>query len=328
MQYADLIERSFSMLYNAPQRPNLSMLYNAELKSFSEGFIWNGWWIQNSYGFSMGVIPFLGGLWRDTLQKSYDGFWNRIGDGKRIGSDNGKLRNDHPVMNLCAPDGSLGDTATVDGIIYKQGDGDFNSYDWFYEATAAGVIIQCETLLFNRDPAALAKYIPLIRRSMRFIENTRDESGLFLVGMCCNLLAPSYGGGINKETGEIEKAYLTGLAVTYAGALKRFIEVLKLAGEDPSMYEEQLRQTEEALPKLLTPEGYYCRCLEKDGTMHGVYGAPVYGYFDASPNVDAIALGVADTARSRAIYTRLASIKGLRRYGPICCNFPHLDDTS
>ena len=59
MQYADLIERSFSMLYNAPQRPNLSMLYNAELKSFSEGFIWNGWWIQNSYGFSMGGIPFL-----------------------------------------------------------------------------------------------------------------------------------------------------------------------------------------------------------------------------------------------------------------------------
>ena len=45
-------------------------------------------------------------------------------------------------MALVAPDGSLGDAARPTNIIYKQGDGNFAIHDWFYEATAAGIVMQ------------------------------------------------------------------------------------------------------------------------------------------------------------------------------------------
>ena len=146
MTYRELIEKSFSMLYDSPERPNLGMLYSSKTETLREGFIWDGWWIQNSYGFTLGAIPFLGGFWRDTLRKSYDMFWDRIGDGKRIGKDSGIPNERWSCYNLCAPDGSLGDAATHEGIIYRQGDGNFDLYDWFYEATAAGVVVTCEML--------------------------------------------------------------------------------------------------------------------------------------------------------------------------------------
>ncbi len=326
MDFNKLIEDSFSMLYGSAQRPNLNMLYSAKTDTFSEGFIWDGWWIQNSYGFTLGAVPFFGGLWRDTLQRSYDLFWDRIGDGKRLGSDSGEPA-DLECLNIVAPDGSLGDCVLPGGIVYKQGDGDFNSYDWFYEATAAGVIMQCEILLFRRDKKLLGKYIPLMKRSLDFIEKTRDDSGLFLVGMCCNLLAPSYGGSFNETTGEIEKGYLTGLAITYSGALKRFIEVLKLADEDFTEYESRLDLTLGSLPKLLTSEGYFCKSMDVDGVQHGVYGADKYGYFESSPNVDSIALGIVDAKTQENIYSKISSVEGLRKYGVICANYPHLDDT-
>lgn len=72
MDFNKLIEDSFSMLYGSAQRPNLNMLYSAKTDTFSEGFIWDGCWIQNSYGFTLGAVPFFGGLWRDILQRSYD----------------------------------------------------------------------------------------------------------------------------------------------------------------------------------------------------------------------------------------------------------------
>ncbi|MBE6891356.1 MAG: hypothetical protein E7481_04940 [Ruminococcaceae bacterium] len=321
MEFKKLIEDSFSMLYGSVQRPNLNMLYNASMDTFSEGFIWNGWWIQNSYGFTLGAVPFLGGLWRDVLQRSYDLFWDRIGDGKRIGADEGKPCQPE-CLDICAPDGSLGDCVLPNGIVYKQGDGDYNSYEWFYEATAAGVVMECEMLLFGRNKEKIEKYIPLMRRSLDFIEKTRDSNGLFLVGRCCNLLAPSYGG--SPDGG---KAYLTGLSVTYAAALERFIEVLKLAGEDFSEYVSRLEKTKNSLPQMLTDKGYYCKSMDKDGTKHGVYGSEKYGYFETLPNIDAIALGIADESLSNSIYGKLSSVENLRKYGIICANYPHLDDT-
>ena len=171
----ELIDKSFSMLHSSPVLPNLKMLYKSATDMFSEGFIWgNGWWIQNSYGFTMGAIPLLDEFWAHILQNSYDAFWKRIGDGKRIGADSGSP--DQRLYSLCAPDGALGDAVLDEGIAYRQGDGDFMSYDWFYEATAAGVNMQAEMLLFDRRPEQLRKYLPRLWRSLNHIEAARAEN--------------------------------------------------------------------------------------------------------------------------------------------------------
>ena len=78
-----LIDESFAMLRSSPVLPNLKMLYKSSTDMFSEGFIWgDGWWIQNSFGFTMGAVPLLDPFWMHILQNSYDAFWRRIGDGK------------------------------------------------------------------------------------------------------------------------------------------------------------------------------------------------------------------------------------------------------
>ena len=323
-----LIDRSFSMLRSSPLLPNLKMLYKSVTDMLSEGFIWgSGWWMQNSFGFTMGAIPLMDALWSQILLNSYDAFWRRIGDGKRIGSDTGTY--DHELYQMCAPDGSLGDCVSIHGIIYKQGDGDFNAYDWFYEATAAGVLITSELLLFDRSPDLIAKYVPLMKRSVNHIETARAENGLFLVGPGCNLLAPSYGGSYHEETGEEGKGYLTGISVTYSAALKKFIEVLKLAGEDAFAQEcsDRLSQNLKALPLLLTEEGYFAKSMDPDGTKHGVYGAKKYGYLEAVCNVDAIAWDVVGRDTAERIYAKIAATEGIRPAGILCNNYPHLDDT-
>ena len=325
-----LIDRSCEMLHASENLPCLPMLYRSKNNMFSEGFIWDGWWIQNSYGFALGAVPFLPPHWRKVFANSYDAFWARMGDGKRSGRDDGE-KDTHACLNLTAPDGALGDCVFDCGIVYKQGDGDIDRYDWFYEATAAGVLLQCEQLLFSRDLEAIRRYLPLMRRAIAHIESTRDESGLFLVGPSCNLLAPSFGAAWNAETGEIEKSYLTGLAVTFAAALSRYLDVLEIAGEkDTDEYKTlsaKLELTPAALETCKTPEGYFAKSVEKNGVMHGVYGQARYGYLEGVCNVDAVAHGVANKETSEKILDKIASVEGIRPNKVLCCNYPHLDDT-
>ena len=324
----ELIDKSFSMLHSSPARPNLKMLYKSATDMFSEGFIWgNGWWIQNSYGFTMGAVPLLDEFWAHILQNSYDAFWKRIGDGKRIGADSGSPS--QLVFSLCAPDGSLGDAVLDEGIVYRQGDGDFMSYDWFYEATAAGVNMQADMLLFDRRPEQIRKYLPLLQRSLNHVESTRAENGLLLVGAASNLLAPSYGGSCDPETGEVGKGYLTGLLITYSSALKKCIELMKMTGDTEGAAECQVRLDKNlaALPQLLTEEGYLAKSMDLCGTLHGVYGAERYGYLEGVCNVDAIAWDIVSPETARSIYKKIASVPGIRSAGLLCNNYPHLDDT-
>lgn len=324
-----LIDKSFAALNTSPTLPHLKMLYKSSSDMLSEGFIWGtGWWIQNSYGFTMGAVPLLDEFWSHILQKSYDAFWTRMGDGKRIGADNGSPTSQ--IMTLCAPDGSLGDTVfPEEGIIYRQGDGDFMTYDWFYEGTAAGVNMQADILLFDRRPEQIRKYLPLMWRSLNHIESTRAENGLFLVGTSANLLAPSYGGSYDPETGKIGKGYLAGLTVTYSSALKKTAELCHMAGDTEGEAEcrARLERNLAALPQLLTEEGYLVKSMDPDGTLHGVYGADRYGYLESVCNVDAIAWEVVSPAIARSIYDKIASIPEIRGAGLLCNNYPHLDDT-
>ena len=124
----------------------------------------------------------------------------------------------------------------------KQGDGDPKVHDWFYEATAAGVVMQTEILLAGRDRKAIEHYLPHLERACNCIEKTRDpKNNLFLVGPACNLLAPSYG-GVKQPDGSFGKGYLAGLSITYLAALDRMVELYKLTGDKAKLAECQRRQ--------------------------------------------------------------------------------------
>ena len=233
------------------------------------------------------------------------------------------------LSELVAPDGGLGDTAAPGKIIYKQGDGDVNVHDWFYEATAACLVMQSEILLANHDKEALVHYLPKMERACNFIERTRDpRNNLFLVGPACNLLAPSYG-GVKLPDGTFGKGYLAGLSITYLAALDRMLELYKMTGDSAKLAEYEHRQkiTRESLPLLKTDDGYFVKSVEPGGTKHGVLGQKEFGYLEGVANADAVALRVADDQTSENIYHKIASFSAIRPFDFLLTNAPGLDDT-
>jgi hypothetical protein len=294
------------------------MLYTPVWNGFVEGPTWGAWWIQNSYGPTYCALPFFLEPYTTFVQNAQDLWFNLMGDGRRKG-DRGYV----------APDGCLCDAATPTSIYYRQGDGRVDIHDWGMEFTAAGVVMQAERLLIQRDLAAIRHYLPMLERSANFIETRRDPTNnLFLAGPAGNLLAPSYAGW-KKPDGTYDKAYLTGLSITYIAALDRLIELEKMAGngDKAAAYTERRDLAKKGLPHLMTDEGYFVKYMDPDGTKHGVYGAPKHGYFEAICNHDAIAFRVVDDAQARTIYDKIASIPGLRPHDVIITNCPGLDDT-
>ena len=326
--YLRLIDESFAFFDPNPVVPNIAMLYKPEWDTFVEGAGWDAWWIQNSYGFSYAATPFLQEPWFSILQRSWDLHWDNQGDGKRMsmwgGSPTGSWFSD-----LVAPDGSLGDMARPREIGFKQGDGDQKVHDWFYEAAAAGLVMQAEILLANRDTAAMHRYLPKMERACAFIERTRDTAnGLFLVGPASNLLAPSYG-GVRQPDGSLGKGYLAGLSITYLAALDRIIELYAITGEQDkrNLCMHRAEITRRSLPLLLTAEGYFVKSIEPGGIRHGVVGQQLHGYLEGVANADAVGLRVVDDLTAHSIYDRIAGFPAIRPFDFLLTNAPSLDDT-
>ena len=323
-----LIDESFAFFNPTATVPNLSMVYQPDWNTFAEGAGWGAWWIQNSYGFSLASTPFLQEPWFSLLQNSWDLHWDNQGDGKRMSMWGGSPTASRQSP-LIAPDGCLGDAAAPGQIAFKQGDGDLNIHDWFYEATAAGVVMQTEILLASRDMDAISHYMPKMERACDFIERTRDsKNDLLLVGPACNLLAPSYG-GVKQPDGSFGKGYLSGLSITYLGALDRMIELYKIIDDKEKLSEYIHRQkiTRESLPQLLTSEGYFAKSVEPGGLMHGVRGQKKYDYLEGVANADAVALRVVDNSTAENIYNAIVSYPDIRPFDFLLTNAPGLDDT-
>jgi len=324
-----LIDESFAHFHANPNVPNLTMVYQPDWDAFQLGANWDAWWIQNSYGFTMSAVPYLSEPYFSILQRSYDLFWDNQGDGKRMGLWYGSATATH-LSSLVGPDGCLGDAARPGEIAFKQGDcADPNQHDWFYEATAAGVVMQAEILLANRDTNAMAHYLPKMEKACDFIERTRDpKNNLFLVGPRCNLLAPSFG-GVKQSDGTFGKGYLAGLSITYLAAMDRMVELYRITGDKAKLAEYERRQkiTRESLSQLLTPAGYFVKSIEPGGVKHGVLGQAKYGYLEGVANADAVALRVADQATAEAIYRQIAAFPAIRPFDWLLTNAPGLDDT-
>ncbi|HOZ46453.1 MAG TPA: hypothetical protein PLO37_10765 [Candidatus Hydrogenedentes bacterium] len=315
--YLELLDTARRMFAADPQFQNMTMLYTPAWNGLVEGPTWGAWWIQNSYGTTYCALPFYVEPMTTFLQNAQDLWFNQMGDGKRAGAH-----------DWVAPDGALCDAAAPGWIVYKQGDGRIDIHDWGMEFTAAGLLMQAELLLISRDSAAIEHYLPKLERCANFIETRRDpDTNLFLAGAAGNLLAPSYAGW-KKPDGTYDKAYLAGLSITYIAALDRLIEVEKLANrpDEAARYVEFRDRAKAGLPRVTTDEGYFLKSLDPDGTRHGVYGAETHGYFEASPNHDAIAFRVVDDGQARRIYEKIVSIPGLRRHTFIITNEPGLDD--
>jgi hypothetical protein len=322
LQLLDISRRLFEP---DPEFQNLPMLYwptygNTVVNGLVEGPTWDAWWIQNSYGPTYCALPFLLEPYVTFLQNSQDQWFDQMGDGHRAGAA--------PPFNWVAPDGCLCDAARPGWIVYKQGDGRIDLHDWALEFTAAGIVLQSELLLISRDRAALAHYLPKLERAAAFIETRRDPTNnLFLAGPAGNLLAPSYAGW-QKPDGTYGKAYLTGLSVNYIAALDRLLELEKLADrpEQAVLYSKLRASARAGLKLLTTEEGYLIRSLDPDGVKHGVFGAPMHGYFETSPNHDAICFRVVEAAQAEKIYAKLASIPQLRPHDVCIPNYPGYDD--
>jgi hypothetical protein len=330
VEFLKLVDQSFGFFHPNPETPNISMLYYPEWDCLIEGFpTWMAWWIQNSYGPTYCSLPFLQEPWLTFLQNSQDMWFKNQGDGK--------TKREH---DLIGPDGCLCDCAMPNTAHMVQGDCNWPIHDWGFEFTAAGVVMQAELLLISRDMDAIRRYLPNLERACSFIETRRDpKNGLFLVGPAANLLAPSYG-GVRQADGTFGKGYLAGLSVTYLAALDRMVELEKLAGSPgkTALYERRRQRTRESLAQLLTPESYFVKFIEPDGTKHGVLGQECrqsehpdpsgkYGYFEAVVNHDAIAFRAVDDAQAEKIYTQIEALPGLRPHDFIITNYPSLDDT-
>ncbi|MGA2864450.1 MAG: hypothetical protein ABSF95_08170 [Verrucomicrobiota bacterium] len=317
LRLLDIARRTFAP---DPEFQNLAMLYMPSWNGLVEGPTWDAWWIQNSYGPTYSVLPFLPEPFITFLQNSQDLWFDQMGDGQRVGAA--------PPFNWVAPDGCLCDAARPGWIVYRQGDGRPAMHDWGMEFTAAGLLLQSELLLISREAPAIAKYLPKLERCANFIETRRDPTNnLFLAGAAANLLAPSFAGW-KKPDGTYGKAYLSGLSVTYIAALDRLMEVEKLAGrsDQARLCQQRRDSARKGLTLLVTEEGYFIKSLDPDGTRHGVLGAARHGYFESSPNHDAIAFRVADDAQAGRIYARIASLPGLRPHEFILPNYPSYDD--
>ncbi|HPD30947.1 MAG TPA: hypothetical protein PLL20_13195 [Phycisphaerae bacterium] len=325
VEYLEMLDVARRMFDPDPEFQNMAMLYTPAWNGLVEGPTWGAWWIQNSYGTTYCALPFYIEPMTTFLQNSQDLWFDQMGDGKTVrpfqmGSG--------PKFDWVPPDGCLCDAASPGWFVAKQGDGRVDIHDWGMEFTAAGVLMQAELLLISRDPEAIAKYLPKLERSANFIESRRDpKNNLFLAGPAGNLLAPSYAGW-KKPDGTYDKAYLAGLSITYIAALDRLIELEKLAAfsDKAKLYAERRELAREGLPRLTTDEGYFIKSLDPDGTRHGVFGASRHGYFETSPNHDAIAFRVVDKPQAERIYAKIASIPGLRPHAFVIPNFPSLDD--
>ena len=335
LEWLSSLETARSQFEPNPLLQDISQLYTVAWNGFHEGPTWDHVWTQNSYGTELTAAPWLAEPYRTFTLNSNWWWFKWIGDGTIVGEDD----------PMPAPDGTLCDLADPTGVWYKQGDGLVPIHDWALEESLSAVIMQAELLLVDRDVAAALPFLPLFNRTLALIESRRDPTNnLLFSGVSCNMLAPSFGAYL-LPNGTRVPAYLTGLLVSYVGALDRVIELELLAGggvwtPSAASHSRHRNASLRGLAALIAPDGdYFMRSLDPDGTMHGVLGAAKHAYIDAVVNHDAIALGVAERVRpglNEAIMSRMLGDTvppnpanggpGLRPYSFVIANAASLDD--
>ena len=212
-------------------------------------------------------------------------------------------------------------------MIYRQGDGRSDIHDWCMEFTAAGLVLEGETLLVGRDRAAVARHLPKLERVANFVE-TAPRSEEQSVSRRAGRQPP---GPQLRGLQETRRLLRQSLPCRPFDHLYRGPGPADRIGEDarPRRQGGSLRAPRPGAQGPAAPDRagrLLHQVFDPDGVKHGVFGAKKYGYFEAVCNHDAICFRVADDAQLRTIYDKIASIPGLRPYDLIITNFPSLDD--
>ena len=206
-----------------PEFQNIAMLYMPAWNGLVEGPTWGAWWIQNSYGPTYCALAVLAGTVRDV----------RAELARLVVRPDGRRQDGAASSNFAwvPPDGCLCDAAGP-GTFHRQA----GRRQRRHSRLGHGVHRRR-----RRDAGRTAADRAATRRPSRTIcpscggrpissRRRRDpKNNLFLAGPAGNLLAPSYAGW-KKPDGTYDKAYLTGLSITYIAGLDRLIELEKLAG--------------------------------------------------------------------------------------------------
>lgn len=260
----------------------------------------------------MTALPFMEDATWAALSHSMAWWFNSIGNGTSLGKG---ANNDGGIG---APDGCLCDAAVPvppgdgQGCWYKQGDGDVPLHDWTMEESLSAVVMQAEMLLVSRNKTGIAHFMPLFLRTCEMLEGRRHaQTGYttFLTGPGSNLLAPSFGGGPNGSW-----SYLSGVSVTYTAALNRLIELARLVAHpmlQTLIHRRDLNLV--GLKKYLLTSGHESNVGGQErsylvmsrepatGMLHGKLNASQHGYFEASPNHDAVFLRIVDDETAEGI---------------------------
>ena len=349
----DALNAAFESTRPSPKMANLPLLYKRDWNGYVEGPVWPCWWIQNTYGATYSMMPFLGEEpYASWIGNSQAMWFNLMGNNNRkdirglVGPDgclcdaafqwlNGGIKNGFgdPRLKGGAVGQELDGKISSEGVVYNQGDGAIDE-DWFMGTTAAGLVLEADRLLVRHDITAAGERLDQLKRVAAFLDTRRDpEVNLLIGGKGSNLLAPSY--APRKKDGSIGQGYLTELSVNYVAGLERLAEVCDLCNQpvDAEKYRATAETVRQALPRLMTPQGYFIRGEDLAGTRRGVFGAKEHGYFEAQPNHYAGAFRVVDDKSNKQIIRfMLDSVKGpqepgsLAPHGLIIPNYPGYDD--
>ncbi len=349
----DALNAAFESTRPSPNMANLPLLYKRDWNGYVEGPVWPCWWIQNTFGATFSMMPFLGEEpYASWIGNSQAMWFTQMGDGQRkdgrglVGPDgclcdaayyhlNGGSKNGFGDPRL--PGGAVGQELdgkiSSQGVWYNQGDGAIDE-DWFIGTTVAGLIMESDRLLVRHDVPAATERLGQLKRVAAFLDTRRDSKvNLLIGGKGSNLLAPSY--APRNSDGTIGQGYLTELSVNYVAGLERLAEVCDLCNlpADAKQYRTTAEKVRLALPRLMTPEGYFIRGEDLAGTRRGIFGAEKHGYFEAQPNHFAGAFRVVDDLSNKQIVRfMLDKVKGPREpgslapHGLIIPNYPGYDD--
>jgi hypothetical protein len=165
-QRLELIDKAFESMDVSAEMTSLSLFYKRDWDGLVESATaWPGWWIQNTYGPSYGMVPFQEEPYATWLKNAQAMWFRMMADGKSKDA-NGYLG---PDVSLCdctlifrngGRDLGFGhfcwshSTGPINyGAIkmqqtyYRQGDAGHEGNDWGIGFTAAGLVMECERLL-------------------------------------------------------------------------------------------------------------------------------------------------------------------------------------
>ncbi|HJN14919.1 MAG TPA: hypothetical protein QGH10_05500 [Armatimonadota bacterium] len=128
--------------------------------------------------------------------------------------------------------------------------------------------------------------------------------------------------------GNPQMAFLTELSVNYCAGIVRLDEVCEMVGQRPAVdgYGATAHAVREVLPSLMDDEGSFIMSEGPDGVKRGVYGANQHGYYETTPNHDAVCLRVVDDAQAKKIIDRMVSIEELAPDALLITNTPAYDE--